>query len=884
MGTVLHRTRVSHQAEDRLRGPAGATVTTAPESNRHKMGANRKLGHPTTGPRGIAVLPTPMLEPKPRAAVREDHSGQELPQFERLLADLSAQFVNLPAAQVDDAIADALRRIALLLEVDRCNLLRFPPGTGEAEITHSWSVDGLTPVPPKSVSGAYPWAIARERAGRAVVLPRIDDLPPEAAIDMASWQRVGVRSHLAMPFSVAGRIEGALAFGCLRRERDWPEELVERVGVLATIFGNALAHKRAQESLDAAIRFEQTASQVLGALFTAARADQDRVIEAGLADIARLFGAERATLWQRVDERAEFVETHRWLADGVPAPPERAGAVTIPWISAQLVRGALVRFARHADLPPEAAGDLAALRSLGIRAAVAVPLEVAGAVVGALSFATAREDREWSDALIPRVQLFGEVLAGVLARQAAEHREQEAQAQAAHAARVGTMGVVAASLVHELSQPLAASLANAETAAELLAEAAPDLDELRTTVADIVADDRRVRDLLQQLRRFLRRGEVERTELDLREVVGEVLRLAGNEAANRGVAVTLDLPDRLPTLVADRVQLQQVLLNLLLNGFDAVAANPPEERRVALAARPSDAGVSVEVTDSGCGMDEATRARIFQPFFTTKRGGMGLGLAISRSIVAAHGGMLSVRSAPGRGAMFRIELPLQPPDEAAPAVRATAPATGSGTVFIVDDDASLRRALERQLEGAGYRVEAFASAQGYLDRPPYAGVACIVSDVRMPGLSGLDLQASLAQAHRDLPIVFISGHGDIPTTVHAMKAGAVSFLAKPFTKDELLAAVADALARSRALHDARAERAALQARCDALTPREREVFALVAAGLPNKLVADRLGIAERTVKQHRDRVMEKMAADSLADLVRMAERLGLQTGAEAARG
>jgi FixJ family two-component response regulator/signal transduction histidine kinase len=825
-----------------------------------------------------------MLETKPRdMSVHEHGSDLVLPQFERLLADLSARFVNLPAAQVDAAIGAALRRIAVLLDVDRCNLLRFAPGTADAEITHSWSVVGVPPVAPKSISGAYPWAIAHERAGRAVVLPRIDDLPPEAAIDRASWQRFGVRSHLSIPFSVAGRIEGALALGCLRRERDWPQELVERVGVLATIFGNAVAHKRAQESLDAAIRFERAASQLLGALLTAARVDHDRVIEAGLGDMAREFGAERATLWQRVGERAEFVETHRWLADGVPAPRDGASGLTIPWVSARLVRGALVHFARLAELPHEAAEDLRTLRSLDIRAAVAVPLEVSGAVVGALSFATSREDREWSDALIARVQLLGEVLAGVFARQAAERREQEAQAQAAHAARVGTIGVVAASLVHELTQPLAASLANAETASELLAKPAPDLDELRTTVADIVADDRRIRDLIHQLRRFLRRGEVERSELDLREVVGEALQLARNEAASRGVVVTLDLPDLLPKLVADRVQLQQVLLNLLLNGFDAVAANPSGTRRVALAARASDVGLSIEVTDSGRGMDEATRARIFQPFFTTKRGGMGLGLAISRSIVAAHGGMLSVHTAPGRGATFRIELPLQPPDEVAPAVRGTALATGSGTVFIVDDDASLRRALRRQLEGAGYRVETFASAQSYLDRPAYSGVACIVSDVRMPGLSGLDLQSSLAKADSDLPIVFISGHGDIPTTVLAMKAGAVSFLAKPFSKDELLAAVADALTRSRALLDARAERAALVTRCDTLTPREREVFALVAAGLPNKLVADRLGIAERTVKQHRGRVMEKTGADSLADLVRMAARLGLQAAVEAAR-
>jgi FixJ family two-component response regulator len=203
----------------------------------------------------------------------------------------------------------------------------------------------------------------------------------------------------------------------------------------------------------------------------------------------------------------------------------------------------------------------------------------------------------------------------------------------------------------------------------------------------------------------------------------------------------------------------------------------------------------------------------------------------------------------------------------------TAPSAAAGTVYVIDDDPSIRRALERQLRTAGFQVETFASAREYLDRAPRAELACIVTDLRMPGLSGLDLQASLARAAPGLPIVFISGHGDIPTTVHAMKAGAVNFLAKPFSEGEILAAIGEALARSAELSKAARENAVLRARYQALTVREREVFALVAAGLLNKLVADRLGIAEKTVKIHRGRVMEKMGAASVADLVRMAERL-----------
>jgi len=213
----------------------------------------------------------------------------------------------------------------------------------------------------------------------------------------------------------------------------------------------------------------------------------------------------------------------------------------------------------------------------------------------------------------------------------------------------------------------------------------------------------------------------------------------------------------------------------------------------------------------------------------------------------------------------------------------TVPTPAAGSVFVIDDDPSMRRALERQLRTAGFQVETFASAQAYLDRAPHAEVGCIVTDLRMPGLSGLDLQASLARAEPALPMVFISGHGDIPITVHAMKAGAVNFLPKPFTEQAILAAIGEALARSAELTSARRESAELRARYRALTAREREVFALVAAGLLNKLVADRLGIAEKTVKIHRGRVMEKMGAASVADLVRMAERLALTPAAAPSR-
>ena len=197
-----------------------------------------------------------------------------------------------------------------------------------------------------------------------------------------------------------------------------------------------------------------------------------------------------------------------------------------------------------------------------------------------------------------------------------------------------------------------------------------------------------------------------------------------------------------------------------------------------------------------------------------------------------------------------------------------------GIVFVVDDDASVREALQRLVRSAGLSVEAFASAEEFLNRPRADAPSCLLLDVRLPNLSGLDVQRRMAEASNEIPIVFITGHGDIPTTVRAMKAGAVEFLTKPLVEGDVLESIRQAIARDRAARERHAETAALRARYASLTPREEETMVWVVSGLLNKQIAGELGISEETVKVHRGHVMRKMGADSLADLVRMSERLG----------
>jgi FixJ family two-component response regulator len=199
----------------------------------------------------------------------------------------------------------------------------------------------------------------------------------------------------------------------------------------------------------------------------------------------------------------------------------------------------------------------------------------------------------------------------------------------------------------------------------------------------------------------------------------------------------------------------------------------------------------------------------------------------------------------------------------------------ASVVFVVDDDPSVRRAIKRLVESVGLRVEGFGSAREFLrsQRPDVPG--CLVLDVRLPGISGLDFQRELREANIHIPIIFISAHGDIPMTVRAMRAGAVEFLTKPFRDQELLDAIQQGLERDLARRTQETEVAKLRERFESLTPRERELLPWIVSGLLNKQVADAIGASEATVKAHRSQLMRKMGASSMADLVRMTEKMGI---------
>jgi FixJ family two-component response regulator/nitrogen-specific signal transduction histidine kinase len=475
--------------------------------------------------------------------------------------------------------------------------------------------------------------------------------------------------------------------------------------------------------------------------------------------------------------------------------------------------------------------------------------------------------------------------ASAIARARFDAEAQQLRGRLWHADRVARTGALTAAIAHELNQPLAAILSNAQAGLAYLQEGATRLGEIRAILEAVVRDDKRAAETIRATRALLRHDESERARVDIGAALGGVAQLLASELARQGIRVETQLGTGCWAM-ADKVQIEQVALNLIQNAAAAMRARPRDERRLGLSAAQTDDGrVVAAVRDSGTGIAPEHLDSIFEPFWTTRRAGIGLGLAICRSIAEAHGGAIRVAPNPDRGVTFRVELPAAAGEPAAVQARTDAPAgppeeargiaAGGQTVCVVDDDAAVREGLVRLLAAAGFTVASYGSPGEFLARAPLADVACLVLDNRLPGMSGLELQAHLSHSGNAPPTVFLTGNGDVATGVGAMKLGAVDFLEKPAERDVLVAAVRKALERRADARRDTLERDACRALVARLSAREREVLAHVIRGRLNKQIAADLGIAEQTVKQHRGRVMEKMSVRSVAELVRICEASGL---------
>ncbi len=386
----------------------------------------------------------------------------------------------------------------------------------------------------------------------------------------------------------------------------------------------------------------------------------DDQIGEGLRRLGEFLDIDRSSFAEFSEDKRDMVVLHCYTAPGIAPFPRVIVDGKLPWYAGKIRHGEIVRFSRLPDqLPEEAIAEREYCLQNGVKSNLAIPLRAAGTLNWVITFATMHKHREWPDALVQRLWLIGEIFANAVVRKRAELKAQQLHDHLTRMTRVNLLGELAAAIAHEVNQPLCAIVTNAQAGQRLLSAEHANVNEVRETLHDIAADSRRANDVIVRIRSMLQNQTPEHAPLHLGDAIREAVSLIYGPSLQKGVSVALHLSPQLPMILGDRIQLQQVILNLALNALDAMSQPESETRHLSIHAEcASDDSVIIVVSDTGPGIDCKLQDEVFETFFTTKPTGLGVGLAISRSIVESHGGSIWVESELGRGAAFYVKLPV----------------------------------------------------------------------------------------------------------------------------------------------------------------------------------------------------------------------------------
>ena len=421
------------------------------------------------------------------------------------------------------------------------------------------------------------------------------------------------------------------------------------------------AERASQESPAASLegkRFERFIEELSASFVRSPVVEIGGEIDRWIREIVLGLNLDRGALAQIDAKSGKLTVRHSWARDHLlKLPVGLELARPAPWFDGMLMKGRTVSYSNVKELPPEfQARDWITYRRYVAKSNVTIPIRMSREIVGALGFGSVKKERTWSSRLIRRLELVGEIFGYALERRLAVEQNALLRDELSHMSRVAAMGELSASLTHQLNQPIGAILMNAEEIQRMLESPELDLESLRAAVGDIIQDDLRATETIKGLRNFFRKSDVEKTSLYMRDVVADVVRMVRSDALLRNVSLAFEAPAERVPVAGDRIQLQQVILNLVLNAFDAVAEKE-DLREVSISMNADKDEVRVAICDSGNGIAPIAMEQIFEPFFTTKPKGMGMGLAIARSIIGAHRGEISARRNPDRGSTFEIILP-----------------------------------------------------------------------------------------------------------------------------------------------------------------------------------------------------------------------------------
>jgi PAS domain S-box-containing protein len=532
--------------------------------------------------------------------------------FETLLVELSGRFVNVDSEKVDSEINEAMQKICEHLCFDLAALWQWAPEIPPSFIlTHLYRpLPGPREPERMDAPGFFPWCLEQLAAGKVIAVST-DDLPAEASRDQEVWCYYGIKSVLIFPLSAGGRpFFGALAFHTIREKRQWPEVIVKRLQLVAEIFANALSRKYSEMAL---------------------RESEERLdLAASSADIGMwVLDAHTGHIWASNKSRVlygfepeEGLDIERILSVCHPDDRERIRLSIEMSLESGEYSGNEYRI-----LLPDGSIRWLATRGRPYLGLSGTPDRIMGVAMDITELKLTQAEIHSTRTELLRVE------------------------------RMSRLGEFVASLAHELNQPLAAILSSTQAAIRFLQSTPPDLNLIRTILQNVVQDDKRAAGVITSLRSLVKKEEREKEVLSIHEVLEDVLNLFRSEAIIRHVEIKIDFESSLPSVYVDRIQLQQVVLNLITNAVEVVAELPYDRRSITLRAQATDQGVQVAVRDFGTGIDPSRLDVIWEPFFTTKKAGLGMGLSICRSIIRAHEGRIWAENNPDWGTTFAFEIP-----------------------------------------------------------------------------------------------------------------------------------------------------------------------------------------------------------------------------------
>jgi PAS domain S-box-containing protein len=532
---------------------------------------------------------------------------EERLRFERLVSEVSATLIAVPTPHINEEVHGALERVREAMDLDHCTAFVLSRPEGWARITHQVAAPGLPPFPNEWVESQVPVFFRELKAGRVVGLGDLmRDLPHDAVAERRMAKALHLRSLLMIPVAFSEDLVRGVTFESVRSRHEWNEDLISRLRLVGNILISTIAGRRAEEALR---RSEERFREVVDSQpDLICRYLPDTTLTFVNEAYCKYFGRPREELIGR-----RFVEL-------IPEESREA---------------ALEHVASLLENPRSERNEHQVVRSDGsIGWQQWVDHEVRG-----------------RDGRVVEFQAIGRDITD-------RKRAEEAMRSLTHASRLSLLGELTASIAHEINQPLGAILANADAADMLLESGTGSQDQIRAILAEIRREDLRASDVIRHVRSLVRRREAEDQLIDVNDVARGVLRLAGPDAERRGVVVAVELDGALPAVRGDRVGIEQVLLNLVINGMDAMEDAPSGTRLLTVRTERNGAGtVGVSVIDTGHGIPATLLPRLFDSFVTTRMDGMGLGLSISRSILEAHGGSIRAANNTDRGATIHFTLP-----------------------------------------------------------------------------------------------------------------------------------------------------------------------------------------------------------------------------------